>query len=239
MTKSSRYKLILMFLIGLALSGCINVQQRVKINEDGSGTINLEYWTNTNLVDVGDVKVGDEIGGFTFDSLEIIKKYSSAYTEVTRRKKLVYAADTTTHIQLDINFKDINKITESNGYSNIEVSYVKGKDNTQFRYYIPKDTSINLSYTKEKHTLEYIFEFPFEVIETNGTIDNTSKEKNVVKWKFQTSDHVKQDFEMKAVIKNKSGICGMFGIELPLVLLFGLVMLKLNSAKNKRYKYEI
>jgi len=234
MTKSSRYKLILMFLIGLALSGCINVQQRVKINEDGSGTINLEYWTNTNLVDVGDVKVGDEIGGFTFDMAEVVRKYSSAYTEVSTPKKLIYPADTTTHIKLDINFKDLNKITEANGYSNIEVSYIKGKDNTQFRYFIPKDTSINLSYTKEKHTLEYIFEFPFEVLETNGTKDNTAKEGNIVKWKFQTSEHVKQDFEMTAVIKNKSGICGMFGIELPLVLLFGLVLLNIKSKKNKR-----
>jgi len=234
MTKSSRYKLILMFLIGLALSGCINVQQRVKINEDGSGIINLEYWTNTNLVDVGDIKVGDEIGGFTFDAPEIVRKYSSAFTEVSTPKKSNFPADTTTHIQVDINFKDINKITEANGYSNIEVSYAKGKDNTQFRYYIPKDTTLNLRYTKEKHTLEYIFEFPFEVMETNGTIDNTSKEKNVVKWKFQTSDHAKKDFEMTAVIKNKSGICGMFGIELPLILLFGLVLLKANSGKNKK-----
>lgn len=236
MTKSSSYKLVLMFLIGLAFSGCINVKQRVIIKEDGSGTINLEYWTNTNLVDVGEVKVGDEIGGFTFDTLEIVKKYSSAFTEVSKFKRISYPADTSTHILLDINFKDINKITEANGYSNIDISYIKGKDNTQFRYYIPKDTTINLAYTKEKHTLEYIFEFPSEVLETNGTIDNTSKEKNVVKWKFQTSDHVSNDFEMTATIKNKSGICGMFGIELPLILLFGLVFLKVNSGKNKKSK---
>lgn len=234
MTINSKYKLVLMFITALLLNGCINVNQKTVIKEDGSGTINLEYWTNTHFVDIGEVQMGDEIGGFTFIGTEVKKKYSSAYTEVSTPKKFNFPNDTTTHIQVDIAFKDINKITEANGFSNIQVSYVKENDRTVFRYFIPRDTTLNLKYTKDKNTLEYSFEFPFEVVETNGTIDNSVKGGKVVKWKFPASAHGKEDLEMKAVIKNKSGICGMFGIELPLILLFGLVLLKFNSSGNKK-----
>lgn len=234
MTKKSKYKLVLMMLIGLCLSGCINVDQKTTINEDGSGTILLEYWVNSNLVNIGGgVSMGDEIGGFSFMAEEIKKKYASAYSEVRSVRKNDFPADTTTHIIVDIGFKDFNKITDMQGYSNIEASYVKGKDNTQFRYFIPKDTTIKLNYTTEKNTLEYTFTFPFEVLETNGTKDPSAKNGNVVKWKFQTSEHATKDFELKATVKNKFQLCGMFGIELPLILMFGLIYFNANRKKRK------
>ena len=46
-----------------------------------------------------------------------------------------------------------------------------------FRYFIPNDTSLRLDYVKEINTLEYIFEFPDEVISTNGTVEETVNEK--------------------------------------------------------------
>lgn len=235
MTRNSKYKLVLMMLIGLWFAGCINVDQKTTINEDGSGTILLEYWVNSNLVNVGGgVSMGDEIAGYSFIAEEIKKKYASAFSEVRSVRKNDFPADTTTHIIVDIGFKDFNKITDMQGFSNTEASYTKGEDNTKFRYFIPIDTTIKLNYTTDKHTLEYTFTFPHEVIETNGTKDPNAKDGNVVKWKFLTSDHAKKDIELTATVKNKFKLCGMFGIELPMVLMFGLIYFNFNRRKKRK-----
>ncbi|MBK8554193.1 MAG: hypothetical protein IPL53_25355 [Ignavibacteria bacterium] len=228
-----RYSKVLLFLVlATFLAGCLNVEQKTKINEDLSGTIHLHYWIKSMYVNIGDVEMGDDIGGFSFVASEIKKKYSSPFSEVSLPRRYEIEKDSTTHIEVDITFKDFNKLTEASGFSKLQMSYVKGKDGMDFRYFIPKDTNIALTYTKDWHTLEYTFEFPGEVIATNGTIENGSKEKNTAKWLYKVSDHAQNDLEFTATVKDKSGICGMFGIELPVILLFGLILFKANSGKK-------
>jgi len=108
-----------------------------------------------------------------------------------------------------------------------------------FRYFIPKDTSIRMDYVKDINTLEYIFEFPDEVTATNGTIEETVNEKgekknNQVKWVFQLKDHATENFELTATVKDSFSICGMFGLELPVVFLFGMVILNSKKIFNKK-----
>lgn len=220
-------------------AGCINVNQKTKINKDLSGEMVLHYWSPTNYIDIGDINMGDEISGYSFIDSEIKKKYSSGNMEITNMRRVKSNADTTTHIEINIVFKDINKLSESNGFSNIEVSFLKGNDGMDFRYFIPKDTTLRLNYVKDINTLEYSFEFPEEVISSNGTIESTENEKgekmnNLVRWKFQLSDHAKEDFELKATVKKSFNICGMFGIELPVIFLFGMVLLNSKRIFKKR-----
>lgn len=108
-----------------------------------------------------------------------------------------------------------------------------------FRYFIPNDTSLRLDYVKEINTLEYIFEFPDEVISTNGTVEETVNEKgekmkNQVRWKFQLKDHATENFELTATVKDSFSICGMFGIELPVIFLFGMVLMNSNKIMNRK-----
>ncbi len=233
MTKLNHLKIIILLFFAVYLNGCINVDQKTKINEDGSGVINLHYWVRSMYVNLGDVEMGDDIGGFSFIASEIKKKYSSPFSESKTPRRYEIEKDSTTHIEVEITFTDFNKLTEASGFSKLQTSYVKEDDGTKFRYFIPKDTAIALTYTKDWNTLIYTFEFPNEVIATNGTIDPASKNKNVVKWEYKVSDHAKNDLEFTATIKNKSKICGLFGIELPLILLFGLLLFKTNTLKRK------
>lgn len=232
----------ILFIITLAyFTGCINVNQKTKINKDMSGEMVLHYWSPTNYVDIGDINMGDDIAGYSFMDSEIKKKYSSGNMEITNMRRVLSNADTTTHIEINIVFKDINKLPESNGFANIEVSYLKGKDGMDFRYFIPKDTSIRKNYVNDINTLEYIFEFPDEVTSTNGTIESTTNEKgekinNQVRWKFQLLDHATEDFELTATVKDSFSICGMFGIELPVVFLFGMVLLNSKRILRKKNK---
>jgi hypothetical protein len=238
----SKFKLSIniLFVVSLmCLAGCINVNQKTKINKDLSGEMVLHYWSPTNFIDIGDINMGDEIAGYSYIDSEIKKKYSSGNMEVTNMRRVKSNVDTTTHIEVNIIFKDINKLSESNGFSKIDVSYIKGKDGMDFRYFIPNDTSLRLDYVKEINTLEYIFEFPDEVISTNGTVEETVNEKgekmkNQVRWKFQLKDHATENFELTATVKDSFSICGMFGIELPVIFLFGMVLMNSNKIMNRK-----
>ena len=238
MTKFNLAKILFLLFSVILMNGCINLIQKTKINEDLTGTINMHYWVNSMYVDLGDVEMGDDIGGLSFKASEIKKKYSSPFSEVSEPRRYNMEKDSTTHIEVDITFKDFNKLTETSGFSNIDLGYEKGDDVSTFHYKIPKDTAISLTYTKDWNTLTYTFEFPGEIIETNGKLDPNAKDKNIVTWEYKTSDHAKNDLEFTAKIKNKSGICGLFGIELPVVLLFGLVLFMSNSRKKNKAKYE-
>jgi CRISPR/Cas system CMR-associated protein Cmr1 (group 7 of RAMP superfamily) len=177
----------------LSLNGCLNVDQKTKINEDLSGTMNLHYWSPRHFVDIGDVTMGDEIGGFSYVDSEIKRKYNSETMEMLDLRRYVTESDSNSHVVVSIKFTDFNKISDAPGFYNITASYVKGKDGFDFKYIIPRDTTIRTKYVSEINTLEYTFEFPEEVLETNGT-----KEGNVAKWKFQVADLVNQDFELTA-----------------------------------------
>lgn len=227
MTKFNYSRILILFFLAFSLSSCLNVEQTTTIKEDGSGYMFLHYWTNKNFVEIGDIAMGDDIGGFSFISDEIKRKYTTETMEVLEMRRYNHDNDTTTHIEVIIKFMDFNKISESPGFATTTTSYIKGKDNTEFKYTIAKDTSIKLNYVTDKNTLEYIFVFPNEVVSTNGEIqptvkDSTGKDAYPVKWKFLVSDHATKDFELNATIKNKFNLCGMFGIELPATLLIGL-----------------
>ncbi len=222
-----RFSILSWFLLlALLLSGCINVRQKTVIREDGSGTINLHYWMKS----LGDINMGDEVGGFSFIEEEIKKKYASGNTEIKDLKKYNDNVDTTTHIEVVIDFKDFNKLSEAQGFSNIKTTWSKGDDGMIFKYIIPKDTSIKKNYVTSDNKLEYTFEFPNEVISSNGTADG----KNTVKWNKLISEHIDSDLEFDAIIKTKNKICGMFGIELPLILILGLFFL--NKSYIKKFK---
>ncbi|MEO6584222.1 MAG: hypothetical protein ABIO05_07845 [Ferruginibacter sp.] len=210
--------LMLLMLLAMLMSGCLNVRQKTVINEDGSGTINLHYWTRS----MGNIPYGDEIDGYSFIESEVKKKYESPNTQITSFKKFDDIKDTTNHYDLTIGFKDINKLTDASGFSRIKISYLKSNDGYDFKYFIPKDTSLRQEYIKDDHTLEYTFVFPKEVKSTNGVIED-SKDHNTVKWVIPVREHKVKDFELTASVKDKSGICGLFGIELPFILFAGLV----------------
>ncbi|MEO8665258.1 MAG: hypothetical protein ABI462_07165 [Ignavibacteria bacterium] len=223
------YVILFLLLTSLSLNGCLNVRQKTVINEDGSGTINLHYWMRSQ----GEIPYGDEIDGYSFIESEARKKYTSYNTVIKEFRKFDDSKDTTNHIELTMDFKNINKLSETPGFSRVQISYVKGKDGYDFRYFIPKDTTLKQEYIKDDHTLEYTFEFPKEVKTSNGTILDT-KDHNSVKWVIPVKEHKIKDFEMIATVKDKSGICGLFGMELPLILIAGLVFIKFKKRKSKK-----
>ncbi len=197
------------------LNSCINIEQTTKINEDGSGCIKLEYYTTTS-----NLSMSDEIGGFSFNEDKAKKNFSSLNSEVMKIDIDSIKSDSTIHIKLDIIFKDINKLSEAAGFEKIKASWIKINDEMEFKYIISKDTTAAKSIGAEQYKLEYKFDFPNEVISTNGAAGGNS-----VKWDKSVAD-LKEDIVMNAKVKTKSKTCGIIGIELPIIFLLGLILTK-------------
>ena len=132
--------------LAIIFNGCINVNQTTVINMDGSGTINLHYWTKSSNISTGGgqdaMQMGDDIGGFSFVDGVIKEKYNTPVTEIKEMKRYVDESDTTTHISLLIAFKDFNKISEAPGFAKTKTKWVKGDDGMDFEYILARDTTI-------------------------------------------------------------------------------------------------
>jgi len=203
------------------LSGCVNVDQKTKINSDGSGEITMHYWTK-----MSNVKSSDELGGFAFTEEKAKANYKSDNNEVTGVKIEDDLDDSTKHVTVDIKFKDLNKLSSAKGFEKVKTTWKEGDEGMDFSYILMQDTSNAKNMGASDTKLDYEFEFPAEILSTNGTKDGQK-----VVWNKTLAD-LKEDVEMTATVKTEKKGCGLFGIELPLVVFTGMVFLL--SRKRKK-----
>jgi hypothetical protein len=201
MVKKSNYIKVLLgsfiLFLGIYLSGCVNVDQDTKLNADGSGTMNLHYWTK-----MSNVSSSDEIGGFAFSEDKAKANYTSSNSEVT-----------------SVNIRDINALPSAKGFEKVTTSWKEGDDGMDFNYTLKQDTSNAKNMGASDTKLTYKFEFPGEVVSTNGRKDGKN-----VEWDKTLAD-LKEDVEMTATVKKEGGKCGLFGLELPIVVVAGMFFL--------------
>lgn len=219
------FNMLFVLLVIFLFTGCVSVNQKAKVEKDGSGSLTLHYWASMK-----NLKSQKELGGFSFEESKIKSKYASSNNEVKNVKVENKLDDSTTHVWVDIDFKNINNLNSASGYSKVTPSMKEAEDAMEFSYTIQKDTSASKNMGAEKHELTYEFEFPGEVMETNGIKDG-----NKAKWEKSLKD-LKEDLVFTAKIKNDGGSaggkkCGMFGFELPLVMLAGVLYMA--RKKNK------
>ncbi|MBS1515516.1 MAG: hypothetical protein JSS63_10805 [Bacteroidetes bacterium] len=210
----------------IVINGCVNVDQKVTLKSDGSGTIKLHYWTGMK-----NLSMGDEIGGFSFSESGVKSNYTASGIEPSNIKIEENTDDSTKHVKLDISFKDFNKLSDAKGFAKSKTSWAKGKDGMDYKYTLLKDTANAGGMGMEEFKLVYETTFPGEVTATNGTKDGMK-----VTWNKTVAD-LKNDVEMTASVKggDSGKKCGLFGMELPIIVGLGLMFAFTfkNKKKNK------
>lgn len=202
------------FCTALYFTACVNVNQKTAINNDGSGTIKLEYWAKMN-----NLKSSTELGSFSFKEDKAKQNYTSSNSEVTSIKIEDKLDDSTKHVYMDIKFKDFNNLSSAKGFEKTKASWKEGKEGKDFMFTLNKDTSNAKSMGSSDYKLTYTFEFPGEVLKTNGRKDGKS-----VVWDKTLAD-LKTDVEMTATVKDEGKKCGLFGFEMPVIFALGMTLL--------------
>ncbi len=211
------------FSIAFYFTACVNVNQKTTLNSDGSGTIKLEYWAK-----MSNLKSSTELGSFSFKEDKAKQNYTSSNSEVTSFRVEDKLDDSTKHVYMDIKFKDFNNLTSAKGFEKTKASWKEGKEGKDFMFTLLQDTSNAKTMGSGDYKLTYTFEFPGEVLQTNGRKDGKS-----VVWEKSLAD-LKKDVEMTAAVKDEGGKkCGLFGLEMPLIFAVGMTLLvKLNKRKK-------
>jgi|WetSurMetagenome_2_1015567.scaffolds.fasta_scaffold302995_1 hypothetical protein len=202
---------ILTAVFSLYLAGCVNIEQKTVLKSDGSGTMSVKYWTKSSNVS------GDELGVFGFTEEKAKSNYTSANTEVSDIKiEKNTTTDSVTTVTLKVKFKDINKLSDAKSFSKVKASWEKGKEGMDFKYTLLQDTSNANTFGASDYKLNYEFEFPGEVLSTNGKKDGQK-----VSWNKTVAD-LKEDLDFTSTVKVTKK-CGLFGIELPVIFILGMV----------------
>jgi hypothetical protein len=181
---------LIIVLFTLFLSGCVNLEQKTHVNSDGSGSMKIRYWTKSSNI------FGDEINSFGFTEVKVRKNYTSSNTkpaDIYIEKDAT--PDSLSIVTLNFKFNDLNSITDAYAFKNITASWEKNSDGAIFKYTLLQDTTSAKQYGMEEYKLHYEFEFPGEVISTNGVKNGTT-----VSWDYSVADLV-NDVVMTAIIK--------------------------------------
>lgn len=200
-------------LFAFYLAGCVNVEQKTTLKQDGSGTMKVHYWTK-----MSNLTSSTDLGGFSFEESKAKQNYSSSNTDVTGVKVEEKLDDSTKHVTVDLKFKNINDITSAKGFEKVKASWKEGKEGMDFNYTLLKDTSNAGNMGSSDIKLNYEFEMPAEVLKTNGRKDG---QKIIYE---KTLADLKNDIEMTATVKNEGKKCGLFGMEFPLMAFAGLAI---------------
>ncbi len=204
-----KYKLKLLFVLTvflfsffINLAGCVNYDQNTTINEDGSGSMKIHYWSSMK-----NFSMGTALGKFEFDEEKAKDKYKSSNTEVTNIKVEDKLDDSTKNVFVELTFKDINKLNDAKGFESVKVTWKEVTDGMELKYTLLMDTTAAKNISASNYTITYEFKMPSEVVSTNGTKDGQT-----IKYNYSLAD-LSKDIEMITVVKKSdSKFCGLFGI---------------------------
>lgn len=223
------------------------IYQTMNLKDDGSGSIKLNY-NNSNSV----LRQNNFIlANFPFSEKLAQDFFKSPNSTVKTAKLDFRISDSTYFMTIEVDFKDINKLNQAKGFSNVRVLWTGSDSGAVFTYSLLP----GLSVPKFFETQSYIVNFESTVKSSNGvvkdkevtwgsrSIKNTdfSKDVNLI-----ATTTAKIPVVTSASEPNKSGnspsntsaeekkekSCGLFGFELPLILLAGYVF----SLTSKRRK---
>lgn len=225
--KKSVLLLLILFLHFSDTPASVSIQQSMEIKEDGSGTLKLTYYTKSN-----NLSGVDQISTYTFNEAKAKELFFSPLTEIKDIHIYKSDKDSITYMIVQLNFKDLNKLSEVNGFKNITAGWTKAGDSINFVYEILKDSVLLKSKGAKDAKYDFSVVFPNKPLHASGKIDGSK-----VNY-FATGNQLENDTYFRATLKaegsEKSGKkCGLFSGEFPLIVFLGLLF-KYKSRFKKR-----
>ncbi|MBU2446757.1 MAG: hypothetical protein KJ666_14465 [Bacteroidetes bacterium] len=218
----------------LCIPSCINYEQTTWLNSDGSGNMEVHYWTDVSSFFLDDAKEEQ----LSFKEKQIKKNFSGTGIEVDEIKIWKTNSDSVAHALIKLQFDDINKINQCEFFKDTKIEFVDGAAGQKIF-----NQSVNSTPGGERifdrYTISYIYYFPGEIVTDNATM----KEKSKLTWSYKLSElgHVKN---LTATVKLKkfssfSDIIIILGILLIVVLWIILIVKKKKKSSAETEAHDI
>ncbi len=211
----------------ILLAGCINYDQELTLNPDGSGFIMVHY----NSAAQSPPGTGEKKGGeaelnlgqapkLSFTEAEILKEYEGAPFKVRDIK--IEAKDNVPNATY---FIDFQKVADLNGKGVFALEGDKLKQtfalddvggNKVFKQLVALKMEVEDPSTLSSYKFTYKLTVPGDIIETNGTKGEDGK---TVKWEYTLDKLINKDTEMTVTYKaGKAGMGGKLGMIIGIIV---------------------
>lgn len=216
--------LILLFLFTPIYAGAVNFNQTITLKADGSGSVVIFYLEKESLVK------DNLIGNLPFSKEKIEQFFSSAKIKIFESSVSKSEKDNTlTQVTVSLMFSSLNDLSDLKGLTGEKFEYTKTDTGMVLRNSFSPDfiksNSINQIYC--------VLKTDENIRSTNGTIKDKT-----ISW-FRSKEFLNTPNSLNFVatlgsskeIATKNGnegsgnekSCGLFGLELPFLMLFGLI----------------
>ena len=183
---SNSFIFSLLLIVVIFSLGAMKVYQTGKLESNGSGSIKITYSAKADELKTNKYIIGN----FPFSEDLAKKQFASANNTVKNVKLDFDKKESVYYMTVEVDFKDINKITEAKGFSNIKASYVKSSSGMDFQYIILANPGLYKNFANQS----YIIEFESKVKTTNGALKD-----NTVTWGNKNSSN--SDFSKDVILK--------------------------------------
>ncbi|MBN2009166.1 hypothetical protein JW960_07455 [candidate division KSB1 bacterium] len=212
MRASKIYTSILLVTAVLFIGGCFEFEERMVLKKDGSGTLEVEYWT------MEDVNINGD--GYEFPEKEadirdeVIEKYTSDNVKLMDFK--VYYQEDSRHVRFTVKFDNVDDLNDLKQFHENKIRFKRDGHRIDFERTVFIDNDDNNLDDEPNNTFEkfvvglvkeglsnikfrFELELPYEINDSNA--DWISGKHRAV-WKYRLSDVInKDDIVMKLKTK--------------------------------------
>lgn len=156
---------ILVSVVLITLSGCLNYIQDMEIYPNGSGKLKINYWMDFHSSE--NISVIESIGIFNVDSIK--KEFASDFTTVTFVEAKADSSDSTLHAIIHLDFSHVDSLSKLKVFSQYEFSLKDGASGQKiYTQFIPPITT-GFGIDGSKYSITYNIVFKGEIITHNAT----------------------------------------------------------------------
>lgn len=174
-----KYFTIPLFLLFLIFHGCLHYEQQVQLEEDGSGTLHLHYWTEGIPAGIADSVA---LPYFTADSLEVL--FTAPGVAVNSHKVYTDPSDGSLHTELQLSFSYLDSLNAIPVFESNEFSLTPGADGQLILTQFIPPVATGYGYADSTESLVYEYTFPGEIITHNAQ----KKEEQTLRWQYSPSE---------------------------------------------------
>ena len=246
----AKFLLVVVFFASTVIGEAGIIYQTINLKDDGSGSIKLNYNAkNAELRQNNFI-----LANFPFSEKLANSFFASPNTTVKSAKLDFSAKDSTYYMTIEVDFKNINKLNQAKGFSNVTVRWSGTDTGAVFMYTLLPGLSVPKYFDPQS----YIVNFENSVKSSTGVVKDKSVtwgNRSVKNTDFSkpvaltatttgkvpasldvtpgtTTTAGKETSTTSKEEEKKEKSCGLFGFELPLILLAGYIF-NLNSRKRK------
>jgi hypothetical protein len=231
-------------LLVLFVTGCIEYEEKIVLNGDGSGRITVHYYIDemmTSMMDKMPGEKSDKEMPFIFEKEKIQSELASDDIKVDKIES--YKDDEgKLHLVADLSFKDINKIPKKWVFENREFSFVKEGGSYSFRSALVQEKKPEEKGKEGSEELGdsflagYTFKFTVEMPGPVAQASAGSKiEKNTVTWEMPLSDISKKErIEMTASVSSAGSFPLIPVLIVIIVVIAVIIIVVLVTSRGKK-----